>query len=203
MILTAIKRRRLTAAVTWLSLCVAGTSARLNAQETVLELDPSQTRIEFTLAAVLHTVHGTFRLKRGTIRFDPATRKASGELVVDATTGNSGNEGRDRKMHADILESSRYPEIIFAPDRVEGALAGSGPLRVQLHGLFRIHGAEHELTLPVEARIGPAQFTATTRLAVPYVKWGMKNPSTFILRVSDRVDIDIRAAGRVGPAGGP
>jgi hypothetical protein len=29
------------------------------------------------------------------------------------------------------------------------------------------------------------------------VQWGMKNPSTFILRVSDKVDLDIAASGRL------
>jgi len=29
------------------------------------------------------------------------------------------------------------------------------------------------------------------------VQWGMKNPSTFILRVSDKVDLDIAASGHL------
>jgi hypothetical protein len=32
---------------------------------------------------------------------------------------------------------------------------------------------------------------------MPYVKWGMKNPSTLLLRVSDQVEIDVHASGRV------
>ena len=33
--------------------------------------------------------------------------------------------------------------------------------------------------------------------ALPYVSWGMKNPSTFVLRVDEKVAIEIHAAGRV------
>jgi len=33
--------------------------------------------------------------------------------------------------------------------------------------------------------------------AVPYVSWGIKNPSTFVLRVDPQVGIEIHAAGRV------
>jgi len=45
------------------------------AQETVVTLDPAQTKVEITVDSTLHLVHGTFQLKRGTIHFDPATGK--------------------------------------------------------------------------------------------------------------------------------
>ena len=80
----------------------------------------TQAQVAFTLGDVLHTVHGTFALKRGNLRFDPETGKASGEIVVDAASGESGSAARDKRMHANILESARYPEIVFRPDRVEG-----------------------------------------------------------------------------------
>jgi polyisoprenoid-binding protein YceI len=140
---------------------------------------------------VLHTVRGSFLLKRGNIRFDSATGKASGELVVDAASGESGNGARDRRMHKNVLESDRYPEIVFRPDRVEGKVAQQGASQVGLHGMFSIHGAEHELTLPVEVEAAGGQYTAAIVFAVPYVKWGMKNPSTFFLRVDDKVEIGI------------
>jgi len=167
------------------------------AQEMVLQLDPGQTRVEFTLGDVLHTVHGTFKMKRGEMHIDLATGKATGELIIDATSGDSGNGSRDSKMHKSVLESVRCPEIAFTPDSVAGALTGPGPWHVEVHGSFRIHGVEHEMTLPVETQVGPDRFTATMRLVVPYVKWGMKNPSTFLLHVDEEVGIEIHAAGRV------
>jgi len=36
-----------------------------------------------------------------------------------------------------------------------------------------------------------------TQLVIPYVQWGMKNPSTFILRVSDKINLDIAASGHL------
>jgi polyisoprenoid-binding protein YceI len=175
----------------------AAACAHLNAQPTVIELDPAQTQIEFTLGTLLHTVHGSFRLKQGTIRFDPATGKAGGAIVVDATSGNSGNGSRDNRMHKSIIESPRFPEIAFTPDSVAGALTGPGPWHLKVHGSFKIHGVAHEMVLPVEAQLGPDRFTATMLFAVPYVSWGMKNPSTFVLRVDPQVGIEIHAAGRV------
>jgi polyisoprenoid-binding protein YceI len=180
-----------------LAIALAALAGAACAQPTAMELDPAQTRIEFTLGALLHTVHGSFRLKQGTIRFDPATGKAGGQIVVDATSGNSGNGSRDSRMHKSILESARYPEIVFTPDSVTGALTGPGPWHVQVHGSFKIHGVEHELVLPVDAQVGPDRFAASMAFAVPYVSWGMKNPSTFVLRVDEKVGIEIHAAGRV------
>jgi polyisoprenoid-binding protein YceI len=166
------------------------------AQDIALQTDPAQTKVEFTLSAMLHTVHGGFALKSGDIRFNPATGQASGELVVDATSGSSGNSGRDRRMHSSVLESGRYSEIAFRPDRVEGAVAPQGASQVRIHGVFRIHGAEHELTLPVEVEAADGRYSATVTFAVPYVKWGMKNPSTLFLRVSDTVSITVHTVAR-------
>jgi polyisoprenoid-binding protein YceI len=169
----------------------------LEAQTVALRIDPAQTQVEFTLGAVLHTVHGTFRLERGEIRFDPATGSASGELVVDATSAQSGNDARDKDMHTKVLESGRYPEIVFRPDRVVGKVAAQGPSQVRLHGIFSIHGAEHEIEIPAEVEAAGGQYRATVKFSVPFVEWGMKDPSTLFLRVDKRVDITIHTIAHV------
>ncbi len=146
---------------------------------------------------MLHTVHGTFQLKHGALQFDPASGKISGEIVVDAKSGESGSGMRDRKMHKEILESERYPEIAFRPDRIEGAVASQGKSSVKVHGMFSIHGADREITVPAEVDVSADHWTATVHFTVPYAKWGMKNPSTLFLRVNDSVEIDLAAAGNV------
>ncbi len=166
----------------------------------VLEFAPAQTTIHFTLGDILHTVAGGFNLKSGTVHFNPATGAINGEILVDATSGNSGNSSRDGKMHKEILESARYPEITFLPDRVEGKVEPRGKSTIQVHGMFGIHGAEHEITIPVQVEMASDHWAATAHFAVPYVQWGMKNPSTFILRVSQTVEIDVHATGPI-PAG--
>jgi polyisoprenoid-binding protein YceI len=180
-----------------LLLVVGSGTETLRAQEMTVELDPAKTRIEFTLGANLHSVHGTFTLKSGTIQFNPSTGSASGMVVVNATTGDSGNQGRDRKMHKEILESERYPEITFAPSKVSGKLELEGDSTVQVDGTFRLHGAEHPVTLTLPVQAKGDSLTARTHMVVPYVAWGLKNPSTFLLRVSDKVEVDITAVGRV------
>ncbi len=168
-----------------------------HAQEYVVEFDPAQTEIAFTLSDVLHTVHGIFKLKSGTIRFDPATGKASGAIIVDATSGDSGNGGRDRKMHREILESAKFPEITFTPAQVTGTLSRDGLSEMEVSGQFRLHGQEHELRLPIIVQSEGQRMELKAHFIVPYVQWGLKNPSTFLLRVSDKTAIDIHGVAHV------
>jgi polyisoprenoid-binding protein YceI len=167
-----------------------------SAQQGALELDPARTAVHFTLKTSLHTVHGTFRLKSGKASFDPLTGKASGLLVVDAASGGSGNSGRDKKMHREILESQTYPEITFALIDVDGAVPMQGDSQVQVKGTFRLHGQDHEMIIPVDVRISGSDFTLDTNFSVPYISWGLKNPSTFILRASDTVQVSVHAIGQ-------
>jgi polyisoprenoid-binding protein YceI len=165
------------------------------AQQTALELEPARTVVHFTLKTSLHTVHGTFQLKSGKVSFDPQTRKVSGLLVVDATSGDSGNSGRDSKMHKEILESQKYREITFAPLEVEGDVPPQGDSQVRVRGTFRIHGQDHEIVIPVAIHSAGAELTLDTDFSIPYLSWGLKNPSTFILRASDTVQLSIHASG--------
>lgn len=168
-----------------------------NAQPVTYRLDAANSAVNFTLGDVLHTVHGAFKVKGGAIEFDPSTGKASGEVVVDAASGDSGSGARDSRMKKNILEAQKYPDIVFRPDRVDGAVAAQGKSQIKVHGVFRIHGADHEITMPGEVDSAPDKMTATLHFLIPYVEWGMKNPSTLFLRVEDKVAIDIRAVGRV------
>lgn len=175
--------------------------APVRAEETNLVFAPAQAGIHWTLNTVLHTVHGTFRLREGSIRFDRATGKASGEIVIDAPSGESGSSSRDSRMHSSILESKTYPRIVFRPDHVSGQIPVQGAGKLEVHGAFELHGKSHDFTLPVEVQVDAAQIAVKSQFQVPYIKWGLKNPSTFILRVDDKVLIDLTAAGWVAAQG--
>jgi polyisoprenoid-binding protein YceI len=98
-------------------------------------------------------------------------------------------------MQKEVLESAKYPEIVFRPDHVDGKVGMHGTSTVQVHGIFSIHGGDHEMTVPIQVDMASDHWIATGHFVVPYAKWGMKNPSTFILRVSESVEIDVHASG--------
>jgi polyisoprenoid-binding protein YceI len=175
-------------------------STAISTSEIALTLDPAQSKVHYTVETTLHTVHGTFTLKCGSIHFDPTTGKAGGEIVVVATSGESGNESRDKRMHKEILETVKYPDLIFRPTEVEGKVASSGPSDVKLHGIFSIHGTGHELTAPVRAELAGNHWTGTSNFEVPYVTWGIKDPSNFFLKVKHVVNVELEMSGTAKPA---
>ena len=168
--------------------------------EIVLTLDPAQSKVHWTVDSTLHTVHGTFALKRGTVHFDPETGKTGGEIVVYAPSGESGNGSRDKRMHKEILETAKYPDVIFRPTQVEGKVGQSGASDVKLGGVFSIHGADHDLTALVHAELSGNHWQGTGKFEVPYVKWGIKDPSNFLLKVKPVVSVELEMSGEVKAA---
>lgn len=167
------------------------------AQQIQMTLDRAQTTVEWTLGASLHAVHGSFKMKTGTVTFDPKSGAASGVILVDATSGESGNQSRDKKMHNEVLESQRYPEITFTPEGVIGDVPQSGSATLQVQGRFHIHGVDHDLTVSIPVKISGNQVKASTSFVVPYQDWGMKNPSNFLLHVENQVVVNVSAAGHL------
>jgi hypothetical protein len=164
-------------------------------------LDPSQTVIRWSLSGDLHNTHGTFKLKTGQLIFDPKTGVAEGEILVDATTGESGDTARDKRMQDEVLESGRYPAIFFHPSQLKGAYKDTADKQdLEAQGTFNIHGADHPMDLPLKVQVASGTVTATTQFTVPYVAWGMKNPSKFLFRVGKQVQIDVTAKGTIQQA---
>jgi polyisoprenoid-binding protein YceI len=82
-------------------------------------------------------------------------------------------------------------------------VAANGASKVEVSGRFRLHGQDHDVTLPIDVQADGRSLQVTTHLEIPYVQWGLKNPSNFFLRVSDKVDLNIQATGRVQDGGNP
>ncbi len=168
-------------------------------QNIAIHLDPANTQIRFTLKSLMHDMRGSFKLKGGAVAVDPHSGLAQGEILVDATTGETGkNAGADSRMQKEVLDSDRYPSIFFHPEHIRGGFPSKdGSADVTADGIFNIHGADHQLTLKLHLVRQGRSLTATTRFAIPYVAWGMKNPSTTFTRYSKQVEVDLAAHGTI------
>ena len=165
------------------------------AQEVVLQLDPGQSKVHYSVESTLHQVHGTFALKSGAVHFDPASGKAGGEIIVYATSGNSGNNSRDGRMHKEILQTAKYPDAVFRPEQIEGKVVLEGSSDVKLHGVILLHGQEHEIVAAVHAELAGDHWKGTAKFEVPYVHWGIKDPSNWLLKVKPVVDVEVEMTG--------
>jgi polyisoprenoid-binding protein YceI len=161
----------------------------------VLNFDASASKVHYTVDSTLHTVHGTFNVKSGTIQFDPQTGKAEGEIVVSATSGESGNSSRDERMHKEILETWKYQEATFRPTQIDGQVSLTSPSDFRVKGIVNLHGGDHEVVALVHSEFNGDHWKGTAKFDVPYTKWGIKDPSNFLLKVKPVVNIELDMAG--------
>jgi polyisoprenoid-binding protein YceI len=180
-----------------LVLLAAGQPA--TAEEQILALDPAATKISFTLGATLHTVDGSVGLSHGELRFDPAGGAASGEIVLDARTAQTGNSSRDTKMQRDVLESERFPTIVFRAGALELLSRSETSAQVRLRGTLELHGQSLPFELPAMLTAHGDRLGIASTFRVPYVDWGMRDASNFLLRVDRFVDVTVSAEGTLGP----
>lgn len=176
-----------------------GLTLAASAQQT-FTVDPAASSVAFGLTGTGHEVHGTFHVTSGTVQFDRSAAKISGSIVVSAASGDSGDKGRDKNMHTQVLDVEHYGDVTFQPQSYEGTIAPTGDSTIQVAGAFRLHGASHDITVPMQVHIDGTHLTAKGSFVVPYVKWGLKDPSVFILKVAKEVHIDLDLVGTVSPA---
>ena len=159
-----------------------GTTASQSTHTASVHLDPARTTVAFS-AGTLKRVHGTFQLKGGVFALDRKTGVAQGEILVDAASEKSNDARLDTKIQGEVLESTKYPGIFFHLEKVMGSLpAKDGEQQLKLEGSFNIHGADHDLTVDVDAVRTGSEVLLKSTFTVPYVKWGMKDASTFFMR---------------------
>lgn len=165
-----------------------------------ITVDPAHSDLHWTLDSTLHTVHGTFAIARGELKINPASGSASGEIVADAKSGQTGNDSRDQKMRQEILETAKFPEITFRVTQIDGFAPTSPKNHLNLHGTFSLHGSPHEMIVPADVEWTGNNWKGTANFAVPFLAWGIKNPGNFLLKVSPNADVTLELSGTSRPA---
>jgi polyisoprenoid-binding protein YceI len=167
------------------------------AQHQTFVVNPDASEVKMTLKTTHEVVNGTFHVQSGSIEFDRSTARISGSVVVLAGSGKTGNNSRDKKMTRDILKVEQYAAVSFEPKTYTGALAPSGDSSIQVTGVFTLLGTPHEITVPMLVHLDGESATAKAHFVVPYVQWGLKNPSFLIWKADNDVAIDLVLTGRL------
>jgi polyisoprenoid-binding protein YceI len=183
-----------------IAVCFLAVASVGPAAEMTIELDPQSSPITFVLKATLHSVHGRANATSGSLILDTESGVMSGEVVVDAVSADTGNKKRDKKMHTKVLRSAEHSRIVLHPRRLDGDLEAAGASDVTLFGEMELLGQSHEVHIPLHIEIVDGRFTAAAEFEIPYVEWGLEDPSTFVLRVAKVVEVKVAAEGSItGP----
>jgi polyisoprenoid-binding protein YceI len=172
---------------------LGATSSSANAQ-TRYSINPAKSQVQFSLGG-FHDVNGFFKVGSGDITFNPKSGAMTGSIVVEAGSGNSGDNARDKKMKGDELHAGKFPSITFAPTQYTGTLNPSGQSNIQVHGVFTLIGKPHTIIVPMTVTINGTQCTAKGSFTVPYVNWGMKDPTMMFMKEAKDVTIDLNFQG--------
>jgi polyisoprenoid-binding protein YceI len=160
-------------------------------------VDPGSSEVHFTLGASDGPVNGSFRVTGGEFTLDQASGAMTGTVTVDAATGTSGNQKRDKKMANDQMKAQTYPAITFAPSKFSGAVKDSADSTGQVDGNFTLLGQGHPISVPMSVHMESDKFSATGEFTVPFVSWGMKDPSFMMFKVEKQVKVQLKLAGTV------
>ncbi len=167
------------------------------AQHQTFDVNPDVSEIKITLKTTHELVNGTFHVQSGAIEFDRSSPKMSGSVVVLAGSGKTGNDSRDKKMNKEILEVGQHATVSFGPKSYAGAIAPSGDSTIQVTGIFTLLGTPHEITVPLLVHLDGTTASAKAHFAVPYIQWGLKDPSFLIWKADKEVAIDLFLTGQL------
>jgi polyisoprenoid-binding protein YceI len=166
------------------------------AQHESFAVNSDASEINMTLNTTHEVVNGTFRIQSGSIEFDRSNSKMLGSVIVAAGSGKTGNDSRDKKMKKDILKVDQYTTVSFAPKTYTGTIVPRGDSTIQVTGVFTLLGNPHDLTIPMQVHLDGSKATAKAHFIVPYVQWGLKNPSFMFWKAENDVAIDLNLVGR-------
>ncbi len=167
------------------------------AQHQTFVVNPDISEVKMTLNTTHEVVSGSFHIQSGSIEFDRGTAKMLGSVVVLAGSGNTGNDSRDKRMNKDILKVEQYATVSFEPKTYTGAIAPSGESTIQATGIFTLLGTPHEITIPMQVHLDGASATAKSHFVVPYIQWGLKDPSFMFWKADKDVAIDLLLSGTI------
>ena len=167
------------------------------AQHQTFAVNPDASEVKMRLNTTHEVVNGTFHIQSGSIEFDRSAARMSGSVAVLAGSGKTGNDSRDKKMNKDILKVDQYATVSFAPKAYTGTIASSGDSTIQVSGVITLLSNPHDLTIPMQIHMDGSKATARAQFVVPYVQWGLKNPSFMFWKAENDVAIDLDLTGRL------
>jgi polyisoprenoid-binding protein YceI len=167
------------------------------AQHQTFTVNPDASEVKMTLHTTHEVVNGTFHIQSGSVAFDRNNLTMSGLMIVLPDSGKTGNNSRDKKMKNDILKVDQFATITFEPKSYTGTISPEGDSTIQVSGVFTLLGNPHDLTIPMQIHIDGTKATAKAHFIIPYIQWGLKDPSFMFWKAEHDVAIDLDLVGEI------
>lgn len=156
--------------------------------------------LAWDLPATLHTVHGKAPELSGTV---DALRGVGADdewsiqarFVVNAAAMVTGNEKRDRNMREKVLETDRFPEIVFEARRVRADLSRfktGEHFTAEAAGDLTVHGKAFPIQFPVDVFVFADHAILQGTFPLSWKQYGLNDPSFGIVTVKDPLKVMFR-----------
>ena len=136
----------------------AGLAAALTgpakAATTTYQIDPRHSSASFGVThLMISTVRGEFHAVNGTVVWnDSDPSKSSVNVIIDATTVDTQEPGRDKDLKSpNFFDVEKFPTITFKSTKVEAAAPG----KLKVTGDLTIHGVTKQVVLDANAPKAP------------------------------------------------
>jgi polyisoprenoid-binding protein YceI len=145
-------------------------------------LEVAGSMLRWELPSTFGTVKGTAPAFRGTLDVTPLSSGAwdvRSRIVVPAAGMKTENRRRDRRMRA-ILETDRYPEIVFELSHFTGDLSARKPgqtFSVEVAGDLTVHGRTAKVQLPVDVYVFADRVELAGSFPLYWKEYGLAHPS--------------------------
>jgi len=168
-----------------------------SAQRQRFTVIPDSSDVKITLHTTHEVVHGIFHVQRGSVEFERTDARMTGQVVVAAGSGSTGNGSRDKRMNKEILKVEQYSSVSFVPIAYAGTIAQTGDSTIQVTGVFTLLDVPHPITVPMSLHMDGSTVVAKTHFSIPYVQWGLKDPSLLFWRADKDVSVDLTLTGQI------
>ena len=154
--------------------------------------------LRWDLPATLHTVRGVAPRLSGTVDATPGGRgewKIRSRIVVPAAAMTTGNESRDKKMRQKVLETERFPEIVFEARHVASDLSRfprDEHFTVEVTGDLTVHGKPVSMRLPVDVFVRPDHVVLQGSFPLAWKQFGLADPSFGLIKVREPLKVRFR-----------
>lgn len=170
---------------------------------TKFELVSGQTTASYKLREQLANVSlpndviGKTQAVTGSIVFlgDGTIDAANSKITVDVTGLQTDQAMRDNYVRRNVLETSKYPNVTFAPKTLQGLptpLPASGQVSFQMSGDLTIKDVTKPVTWDVSGTINGDQATGTATVTFKFADFNLTQPRVpVVLSIEDHITLQL------------